>query len=153
MSSFLYFICIRHKWLIYVILWGYAYSIDLINKIILYDVISHEQHFLTNFTIILNPSFIFHIGFDVYKTFSFIDYHLYDSGDVQFFVALLVANLMLWMPIAFAIQMYAIRKYKKCKSIRMMIIGVTVIGLTYIWFYWHPCLVGLHEHVPHFCRY
>ena len=139
--------------MIYVILWGYAYSIDIINRIILYDEISHKQHFLTLFTTILNPSIIFFIGFDVRKTFSFIDYHLYYSGDVQFFVALLVANLMLWMPIAFVIQMHAIKKYKKRKSIRMVTIAVTVIGLTYIWFIWNPCLVELHEYVPHFCRY
>ncbi len=150
MSSFLYFICIRHKWLIYVILWGYAYGTNIINMIILYDPLSHEHHFLTHFIILLNPAFILGIWFDIAMTFRFIDYQLYFAGDVESFVFLLTTNLIFWMPIAFAIQMHAIKKYRKRnpKELVSMIIagktfkrvGITVIGLTYIWFILHPWL-------------
>ena len=123
---------------------------EIINRLIVYNLVSHDQynhHFLLNFTILLNPAIIFFLAFDVYKTFTFIDYHLYYAGDVAYLVTLLVANLMLWMPIAFAIQMYAIRKYRKRNSkklvsmnipgIAIRIVAITVIVLTYIWFIWY----------------
>ena len=147
MSSFLYFICIRHKWLIYVILCGYAYGINIINMIIRYDPIPHEYHFLTDFTILLNPSFILSIWLDMAMTFRFIDYQLYFADDVEIFVLFSVANLIFWMPIAFTIQMYAIRKYRKRNSKELVsmsipgkairIVAIAVIGLTYIWFIWY----------------
>ena len=112
MSSFLYFICIRHKWLIYVILWEYAYSIHTIDWLV-EDWIPWS---VGNYFILLNPVFIFALPLDVAMTFSFIKYYLYEQNDVEHFVLFLVANLMLWMPIAFAIQKYAIRKYRKCNS-------------------------------------
>ena len=77
-------------------------------------------------------------------TFTFINYQLYEQNDVEYFVLFLVANLMFWMPIAFAIQMYAIRKYRKRNSkelVSMSITGktirigaITAIGVIYIWF-------------------
>ena len=130
MSSFLDFICIRHKWLIYVILWGYAYSIHTIGWIV-EDLIPRSADIIF---ILLNPVFIFVIPLDLSRIF----------------YILLIANLMLWMPIAFAIQMYVIRKYRKRNSKELVsmsitgkairIVAITVIGLTYIWFIWHPWL-------------
>ena len=136
MLSFLYFICIRHKWLIYVILWEYAYSIHTIGWIV-EDLI---PWFAGIYFLLLNPASIFVLTLDLWMTFSFIDYHLYEQNDLEYFVLFSVANLIFWMPIAFAIQMYAIRKYRKRKSIKMVAIAVTVIGLTYIGFIWYPWL-------------
>ena len=146
LSSFLYFICIRHKWLIYVILWGYAYSIHALLRItddLMLNVVNSHL-------IWLNPSFILGIGFDVAMTFRFIDYYLYEQNDVEHFFHGLVANLMFWMPIAFAIQMRTIKKYRKrnSKELASMVIagktfrrvGRTVIGLAYIWFIWEVLL-------------
>ena len=112
MLSFLYFICIRHKWLIYVILWEYAYSIHTIGWII-EDLVPWS---VSIYFVLLNPSFIFAIILDISMIFYFKNYYLYEPNDVEYFVLILVANLMLWMPIAFAIQMYAIRKYRKRNS-------------------------------------
>ena len=142
LSSFLYFICIRHKWLIYVILWEYAFSIHTLiwiaDNLMLYVVRSYL--FLSN------PSIILGITFHESLTFAFINYYLYEQNDVESFVILLVANLMFWMPIAFAIQMRVIKKYRKrnSKELSSMIIagktfrrvGITVIGLVYIWYIW-----------------
>ena len=156
MSSFLYFICIRHKWLIYVILWEYAICINILNLLILSDPVlnyPYNAHFLIHFTILLNPAIFSYLWFEEFETFSFIGYHLHHAGDVRIFVLFSVANLIFWMPVAFAIQMHAIKKYKKRKSIRMVAIGVTVIGLIYIWYILHPCLVEPHEYVPYFCRF
>ena len=149
MSSFLYFICIRHKWLIYVILLGYVSSTYII-ALIFEDLV---QWSVGTIFVIFNPSVILSIWFDELRTFSFINYEIYGNNDVEIFVTLLVTNLMFWMPITFAIQMHVIKKYKKHKSIRMVVIGITVIGLTYILYIWHPCLIELRGYVPYFCRF
>ena len=135
--------------MIYVILWEYACIIPTIGWIVK-DWIPQSASIIF---ILLNPSFILIVWFDVAMTFTFIDYQLYEQNDVERFVLFSVVNLIFWMPIAFAIQMHAIRKYKKRKSTKMVAIAVTVIALTYIWTIWHPCLVALPEYIPYFCRF